>query len=86
MAHNLPSSFVKGVVVYFTMSSAGGSSRLLVVCCCLSLASVFVYCVGYVRLEMELRAYKERLETLEQREEQLVATPIPSIPTNGEYV
>ena len=68
------------------MTSAGGSSRLLVVCCCVSFVSVFLYCIGYVRLELEIRAYKERLETLEQREKQLVTTPVPSSPTNGECI
>ena len=71
-------------VAHFTMTSASGSSRLLVFCCCVSIASVLLYCVGYVRLELELRAYKERLETLEQREKELATTRIPKIPTNGE--
>ena len=74
------------VAVQFTMTSAGGSSRLLVVCCCVSFVSVFLYCIGYVRLELEIRAYKERLEGLEQREKQLVVTPAPSVPTNGECI
>ena len=74
------------VAVQFTMTSAGGSSRLLVACCCVSFVSVFLYCIGYVRLEFEIRAYKERLEALEQREKQLVTTPVPSIPTNGECI
>ena len=74
------------LAIQFTMTSAGGSSRLIVVCCCVSFVSVFLYCIGYVRLELEIRAYKERLETLEQREKQLVATPVPSIPTNGECI
>ena len=87
MAYNLPGSFVKDfVAVQFTMTSAGGSSRLLVVCCCVSFVSVFLYCIGYVRLELEIRAYKERLEALEQGEKQLVATPVPSSPTNGECI
>ena len=68
------------------MTSAGGSSRLLAVCCCVSFVSVFLYCIGYVRLEMEIRAYKERLEALERGEKQLVATLVPSMPTNGEYI
>ena len=68
------------------MTSSAGSSRLLVVCCCVLITSVFLYCVGYVRLELELRAYKERLEALEQREKELAATRVPSIPTNGEYI
>ena len=72
------------VAVQFRMTSTGGSSRLLVVCCCVSFVSVFLYCIGYVRLELEIRAYKERLEALEQQEKQLVVTPVPSIPTNGE--
>ena len=67
------------------MTSAGGSSRLLVICCCVSLTSFFLYCVGFVRLELELRAYKERLVTLEQRENELATVRVPSIPTNGEY-
>ncbi|KAL9972086.1 hypothetical protein ACROYT_G018327 [Oculina patagonica] len=61
------------------MTSAGGTSRLLVVCCCVLITSVFLYCVGYVRLELELRAYKERLEALEQREEELVTTRVPPV-------
>ena len=65
------------------MTSAGGSSRLLVFCCCLSIASVLFYCAGYVRLELELRAYKERLKTLEQREKELATTQVPPIPTNN---
>jgi len=86
VAHSLLSSFVKDfVALQFTMTSAGGSSRLLVVCCCVSFVSVFLFCIGYVRLELEIRAYEERLEALEHREKQLVATPVPSIPTNGEY-
>ena len=87
MAHNLFTSFAKGfVALQFIMTSSSGSSRLLVVCCCVSFASVFLYCIGYVRLELELRAYKERLETIEQSEKQLVATPVPSIATSGECV
>ena len=75
-------SLVKGsCAVHFTMTSSVGSSRLLVVCRCVLITSV--YCVGYVRLELELRAYKERLEALEQREKELAATPVPSVPTNG---
>ena len=69
------------------MTSAGGSSRLLVFCCCVSITSVLLYCVGYVRLDLELRAYKERLNALEQREKELATTRDPSIPTNnGESV
>ncbi|XP_022787963.1 collagen alpha-1(XXVI) chain-like [Stylophora pistillata] len=47
------------------MSSVGGSSRLLVVCCFVSFISALLYCVGFVRLELQLEAYSERLETLE---------------------
>lgn len=87
VAHNLFTPFAKGfVALQFIMTSSSGSSRLLVVCCCVSFASVFLYCIGYVRLELELRAYKERLETIEQNKKQLVATPIPSIPTSGECI
>jgi len=87
VAHNLPRLFVKDLVaVQFTMTSAGGSSRLLVVCCCVSFVSVFLYCIGYVRLEVQIRAYKERLEALEHQEKQLVLTPVPSVPTNGECI
>ena len=67
------------------MSSAGGSSRLLVVCCCVSFISVFLYCVGFVRLELELQAYRERLVTLEQKEKGLERTHIQYNATNGEY-
>ncbi|KAJ7388491.1 hypothetical protein OS493_037303 [Desmophyllum pertusum] len=65
------------------MTSTGGSSRLLVICCCVSLTGFFLYCVGFVRLELELRSYKERLVTLEQRENELATVRVPSIPTNG---
>ena len=68
------------------MTNAGASSRLLVVCCCVSFVSVFLYCIGYVRLELEIRAYKERLEALERGEKQFVATPVPSIPTKGKCI
>ena len=79
--------FVKDLVAtQFTMTSAGGSSRLVVVCCCVSFVSVFLYCIGYVRLELEIRAYKERLEALERGEKQFVATPVPSIPTKGKCI
>ena len=67
------------------MSSAGGSSRILVVCCCVSFISVFLYCVGFVRLELELQAYRERLVTLEQKETALERTHIQYNATNGEY-
>ncbi|CAH3045941.1 unnamed protein product [Pocillopora meandrina] len=50
------------------MSSVGGSSRLLVVCCCVSFISVLLYCVGFVILELQLEAYRERLETFEIKE------------------
>ena len=69
-----------------TNAGQGGSSRLLVVCCCVSFVSVFLYCVGYVRLELEIRDYKERLEALERGEKQLEATPVPSSPTKGECI
>ena len=67
------------------MSSVGGSSRLLVVCCCVSFISVFLYCVGFVRLELELQAYRERLVTLEQKETGLERTHTQYNATNGEY-
>ena len=88
VAHNLPRYSVvqDSLAIQFTMTIAGGYSRLLVVCCCVSFVSVFLYCIGYVRLELEIRAYKERLEALEGREKHLGATPVPSIPTNGECV
>ena len=82
------SLFVKDLLaIQFTMTSTGGSSRLLIVCCCVSFVSVFLYCIGYMRLELEIRAYKERLEAFERGEKKLVATPSgPSIPTNGECI
>ena len=69
-----------------TNAGQGGSSRLLVVCCFVSFVRVFLYCIGYVRLELEIRAYKERLEALERGEKQLAQTPVPSIPTKGECI
>ena len=51
----------------FTMTSASsGSSRFLAVCCCVTFVSVFIYTVGFIRLELELRAHRERIAALEQ--------------------
>lgn len=48
------------------MSSANVSSRLLVCCCCVTFISVLFFCVGFVRLELELRSHTERIVALEQ--------------------
>ena len=53
-------------------SSASGSSRLLMGCCCVTFMSVLLFSVGFVRLELELRAHKERILTLEQNQQILI--------------
>ena len=53
-------------------SLASGSSRLLVGCCCVTFMSVLLFSVGFVRLELELRAHKERIVTLEQNQQILI--------------
>ena len=53
-------------------SSASGSSRLLVGCCCVTFISVLLFSVGFVRLELELRALKETIVTLEQNQQILI--------------
>ena len=53
-------------------SSASESSRLLVGCCCVTFMSVLLFSVGFVRLELELRAHKERIVTLEQNQQILI--------------
>ena len=67
------------------MSSVGGSSRLLVVCCCVSFISVLLYCVGFVILELQLEAYRGRLETFEIKEKNLEETPAQENATKGKY-
>lgn len=67
------------------MSSVGGSSRLLVVCCCVSFISVLLYCVGFVILELQLEAYRERLETFEIKEKGLEETRAQENATKGKY-
>ena len=54
--------------VHTIMSSANGSSRLLVCCCCVTFISVLFFCVGFVRLELELRSHTERIVALEQEQ------------------
>ena len=54
--------------VHTIMSSANGSSRLLVCCCCVTFISVLFFCVGFVRLELELRSHTERIVALEQQQ------------------
>lgn len=53
-------------LVHTIMSSANVSSRLLVCCCCVTFISVLFFCVGFVRLELELRSHTERIVALEQ--------------------
>lgn len=53
-------------------SSASGSDRLLVGCCCVTFISLLLFSVGFVRLELELRAHKERIITLEQNQQILI--------------
>ena len=53
-------------------SSASASSRLLVGCCCVTFISVLLFSVGFVRLELELRAHKERIVALEQNQQILI--------------
>ena len=53
-------------------SSARGSSRLLGGCCCVTFINVLLFSVGFVRLELELRAHKERIVTLEQNQQILI--------------
>ena len=53
-------------LVHTIMSSPNVSSRLLVCCCCVTFISVLFFCVGFVRLELELRSHTERIVALEQ--------------------
>lgn len=64
------------------MSSANGSSRLLVCCCCVTFISVLFFCVGFVRLELELRSHTERIVALEQ--EQKVNETVKDVPPSSE--
>ena len=64
------------------MSSANGSSRLLVGCCCATFISVLFFCVGFVRLELELRSHRERILALEQ--EQKVNETVKDAPSLSE--
>ena len=50
-------------------SSASASSRLLVGCCCVTFISVLLFSVGFVRLELELRAHKEERKTKKEEEQ-----------------
>lgn len=47
-------------------SSSGGISRVLVACCCVMFISIIFLSAGYVRLELELGALKEKFEVIEQ--------------------
>lgn len=67
------------------MSNVGGPPRLLVVCCCVSFISILLYCVGFVILELQLEAYRERLETFEIKEKYLEETRAQENATKGEY-
>jgi len=51
-------------------SAASGSSRLLAVCCCVTFISVIIYTVGFIRLELELRAHRVRIAALEQTDQE----------------
>ena len=87
MARNLPCYFVKDL----SCDTVHNDERWWIFppSCCLLLCVVFqCFLVLYwlVSLELEIRAYKERLEALERGEKQLVATPLPAIPTNGECI
>ena len=68
--------------VHTIMSSANGSSRLLVGCCCVTFISVLFFCVGFVRLELELRSHRERILALEQ--EQKVNETVKDAPPSSE--
>lgn len=50
-------------------SSASGPSRLLVGCCCVTFISVLFFTAGFVRLELELRAQRDRIFSLEKNQE-----------------
>lgn len=47
-------------------SSSGGISRVLVACCCVMFISIIFLSAGYVRLELELGALKEKFEVIVQ--------------------
>ena len=66
-AHRILNQIVGNLfLVHTIMSSANVSSRLLVCCCCVTFISVLFFCVGFVRLELELRSHTERIVALEQ--------------------
>ena len=64
-------------------SSASGSSRLLVGFCCVTFISVLLLSVGFVHLELELTAHKERIVTLEQNQQILIPATDTSPLTKG---
>ena len=64
------------------MSSPNVPSRLLVCCCCVTFISVLFFCVGFVRLELELRAHTERIVALEQG--QIVNETVKDAPPSSE--
>lgn len=64
-------------------SSSGGISRVLVACCCVMFISMIFLSAGYVRLELELGALKEKFEVIEQHVKTIGKTKDPPFLNRG---
>ena len=63
--------------------SPGGISRVLVACCCVMFIAIIFLSAGYVRLELELGALKEKFEVIEQHLKTISATKDPPFLSKG---
>ena len=64
-------------------SSSGGISRVLVACCCVMFISIIFLSAGYVRLELELGALKEKFDVIEQHVKTIGKAKDPSFLNRG---
>ena len=63
--------------------SPGGISRVLVACCCVMFIAIISLSAGYVRLELELGALKEKFEVIEQHVKTIGTTKDPPFLSKG---
>ena len=63
--------------------SPGGISRVLVACCCVMFIAIIFLSAGYVRLELELGALKEKFEVIKQHVKTIGTTKDPPFLSKG---
>ena len=63
--------------------SPGGISRVVEACCCVMFIAIIFLSAGYVRLELELGALKEKFEVIEQHVKTIGTTKDPPFLSKG---